>query len=133
MSKSLFDQKVPSSMMDEPEPRVFTADEEEQKRHFYERMSPRRRKFIDRIGYDVWDPFEGPKEPMDIRVDITQRTTQELLREFLQTVPKENASHDYSRGELECALGVVNKEDKYRGIFDFCIWYHSLLQQEQGK
>ena len=46
----------------------------------YERMNPRRRKFIDRIGYDEWDPFQKPNDPMDIRVDPSKRTTQQLFR-----------------------------------------------------
>lgn len=113
--------------------RAFTPEEEEQKRLFYERMSPRRRKFIDKIGYDVWDPFEGPKEPMDIRVDTTKRTTQQLVREFLQSLGDDPHSNEYARGALECALGLVGREEKYQGIFDFCIWYHDLLKKEQSR
>ena len=115
------------------EGRTFTPEEEEQKRLFYEKMSPRRRKFIDKIGYEVWDPFEGPKEPLDIRVDGTKRTTQQLVREFLQSMGDEQHSNEYARGALDCALGIVAKEDKYQGIFDFCIWYYDLLKKEQSR
>lgn len=122
----------PSAMMDaDSGPRKLSEDEAAHKRALYEKMPLRRRKFIDRIGFDAWDPFAAPKEPMDIRVDVSKRTTQELLREFLQSVEKEKHGNDYARGALECALGVVNREEKYRGIFDFCLWYHSLLTKEQ--
>ena len=123
---------LPSRFLDTNSPRPFSSEEEEQKRLFYERMSPRRRKFIDRIDYDLWDPFEGPKDPMDIRTDVTQRTTQQLVREFLQKHGKDRGN-DYSRGALECALGVVNKEEKYLGTLDFCIWYAELLEREKGE
>ncbi len=123
----------PSAVMDSTGERVFTPDEEEQKQMFYERMSPRRRKFIDKIGFAVWDPFEAPKEPMDIRVDVTKRTTQQLVREFLQTIDKEQVSNGYSRGALECAIGLVNRDEKYLGIFDFCLWYHELLSQDRDR
>ena len=36
----------------------------------------------------------------------------------------------YGKGAMECALGVVNKDEKYQGIFDFCLWYHDLLKKE---
>lgn len=36
----------------------LTEEQEKLKREIYERMNPRRRKFIDRIGYDEWDPFQ---------------------------------------------------------------------------
>ncbi len=123
----------PSAMLDQTGPRDYNQEEAEQKRFMYERMNPRRRKFIDRIGYDNWDPFAAPKEPMDIREDVTKRTTQQLVREFLQSVQQEKPSNEYARGALECALGMVNHEEKYRGIFDFCLWYHTLLTRELQK
>ncbi len=123
---------LPSRFLEDKGPRSFSPEEEEQKRLFYERMSPRRKKFIDRIGYDVWDPFAAPKDPMDIRTDVTRRTTQQLVREFLQTHGKDKGN-DYSRGVLECALGLVNKEEKYLGVLDFCIWYAALLEKEKAQ
>lgn len=122
----------PSDLLNPPQGRVFTAGEDEQKRLFYDKMSPRRRRFVDRIGFDNWDPFEAPKEPMDMRKDISERTVQQLLREFLRNVPKELHDGEYSRGALECALGMVAREEKYRGALDFCVWYHELLQKERA-
>lgn len=120
----------PSSLMDNPIPRSFTVDEQEQKRIFYERMSPRRRKFIDRIGFENWDPFEPPKEPMDMKVDVTQHTISQLVNTFLASAQAETRYGEYARGAMECAYGLVNKDDKYRGVFDFCLWYHDFLQKE---
>ncbi len=112
--------------------RRFSETEQEHKRMFYERMSPRRRKFIDKIGFDAWDPFEGPKDPLDIRMDVTQRTIGQLLNEFLQSLGTPPGG-DYARGALECAMGLVNQDEKYRGTLDFCLWYHDLLQKEQRR
>ena len=69
---------------------------------------------------------------MDIRVDVTKRTTQQLVREFLQSSKKEH-SNEYARGVLECALGMVNREEKYLGIFDFCLWYQELVSRSLNK
>lgn len=37
---------------------------------------------------------------------------------------------DYAKGATECALGVINKDEKYLGIFEFCLWYNELLKKE---
>ena len=122
----------PSVLMDTQKDRVFSTEEQEQKRLYYERMSPRRRRFIDRIGYDVWDPFEAPKEPMDIRTDVTTRTINDLVRDFLKSVSQELHGGEYARGATECAQGIVARQEKYLGVLDFCVWYHELLLKEKG-
>ncbi|MDR2695910.1 MAG: hypothetical protein LBC79_05975 [Deltaproteobacteria bacterium] len=113
-------------------PRTLTEEQEASKRALYEKMAPRRRKFVDRIGYAQWDPFQKPNDPLDIRLDVTKRTTQQLVREFLQhaAAREEQFGNDYRRGALECALGVVNRDEKYLGMFDFCLWYRNLLKEE---
>ncbi len=119
------------NIFESPDSRAFSAEEEDQKKAIYERMAPRRRRFIDKIGYENWDPFQAPKDPLDIRTDVTSRTTQELVREFLQNAGPQSHSNDYGRGVLECALGIVNKEEKFRGVFEFCIWYDKLLKSSR--
>ena len=113
-------------------PQTLNDEQEALKREIYEKMSPRRRKFIDRIGYANWDPFQKPNDPLDIRLDVSKRTTQQLIREFLQqaTGKEQSLGNDYRRGALECALGLVNRDEKYLGIFDFCLWYYHLLKKE---
>ncbi|SKA77232.1 hypothetical protein [Desulfobaculum bizertense] len=110
---------------------ALTPELEAQKKVMYEKMSPRRRKFIDRIGYENWDPFQIPNEPMDIRRDDTNRTIEMLVKQFLREqgqVQKVGAS--YSRGALEVAMGIVNKDERYRAMYDFCVWYNDLLKRE---
>ena len=86
---------------------------------------------MDRIGYENWDPFQKPNDPLDIRQDATKRTTQQLVREFLQLVSKsESYSNEYGRGALQAALGIVNRDETMRGTFDFCLWYADLLRRE---
>jgi len=112
--------------------REFTPEEEEQKRIIYEKMNPRRRKYVERIGYEKWDPFQKPNDPLEIRTDLTKRTTQQLVREFLQEHQAKGLeySNDYGRGALETAVGLINRDEKVRGIFDFCLWYYNLLIEE---
>ena len=109
----------------------FSRDEaERRKKMVFDSMSPRRQQHILKRGYDKWDPFQEPKDPIDIRKDKTKRTTQMLVREFLQTRPGDAENNAYNRGVLELALGIVNNEDRFRGMFEFACWYRDLLKKE---
>jgi hypothetical protein len=109
----------------------FSPEEvEKRKRAVFESMSPRRQKHILKKGYDKWDPFAEPKDPIDIRKDRTKRTTQMLVREFLQSRSSEDYSNAYGRGVLEMALGIVNNDEYFKGVFEFGCWYRELLEKE---
>lgn len=114
----------------EEQPRELNAEEQRLKQEIYEKMNPRRRKFVDRLGYDLWDPFQSPKDPLDMRTERSQRTAQDLLNEFSRAKGMAARDKSYRAGAMECAFGIINKDEKYQGIFDFCLWYHDLLQEE---
>lgn len=122
---------IPATVFRDGTPQRLTPEEEGLKREIYEKMQRRRRKFVDRIGYDNWDPFQKPNDPLDLRTDATRRTTQQLVNEFLHYASsKGTVGKDYAKGATECALGVINKDEKYLGIFEFCLWYNELLKKE---
>ena len=108
-----------------------TMTEADKKKAVFEAMSPRRQRHIrNKVGYDQWDPFEKPKDPIDIRRDKTKRTSQMLVREFLQSRPTEKSSNSYSRGVLEMAIGIVNDDDRFLGMYEFALWHKKLLEKE---
>ncbi len=109
---------------------ISPKEEEKRKRAIFESMSPRRQKHILKKGYEKWNPFLEPKDPIDIRKDKTKRTTQQLVREFLQTKSSEDYSNAYGSGVFEMCLGIVNDDDKYKGMLEFSIWYQELLKRE---
>ena len=122
---------IPASVYRDSTPPDLTTEQEALKLDLYNKIPERRRKFIDRIGFENWDPFPKPNDPMEIRRDVSKRTTQELIREFLQSRPKEeNQSNVYRQAALEIALGIINRDDKYLGYFDFSMWYYDLLLSE---
>ena len=102
---------------------------EARKKAIFESMSPRRQKHIIKKGYEKWDPFEEPKDPIDIRRDKTKRTTQQLVRAFLQSCDQESYSNAYGGGVLEIALGIINNDDRYIGMYEFSIWYQDQLKK----
>lgn len=108
----------------------FSPEEEAlRKKAVFDSMSPRNQKHILKKGYDKWDPFEAPKDPIDIRKDATRRTTQQLIREFLQTRKMETYSNSYGQGVVDICLGIMNDDDRYRGMFDFACWYQDLMKK----
>ncbi len=127
-----------ASLLRSDKPRQLSSDEEKLKRDLYERIPARRRKFIDRIGYENWDPFPEPNDPIEIRTDVTKRTAQQLLKDFMrdkncetQLDPEAEAPSDaFIQGALEAAIGIVNKQDKFLGCYEFAAWYHELLKKE---
>lgn len=114
----------------EEKPAQLTPEQEELKQEIYNRLRPGRRKFIDKIGYENWDPFQAPKDPLDIRTDATRRTLQELLREFMQATNGTEKDQAWQAGAADCAMGIMRKDERYQGIFDFCLWYANLLERE---
>ena len=82
---------IPASVYRDSTPPDLTPEQEQLKKELYDKISPRRRKFIDKIGYENWDPFPKPNDPMEIRRDISKRTSQDLFREYFQTRPKDEA------------------------------------------
>lgn len=106
------------------------SEETQRKKAIFDAMSPRRQQYILKKGYDKWNPFQEPKDPIDIRKDKSKRTTQTLVREFLQLKDPETYSPAYGRGVLEICLGIVNNEDRFLGMYDFSCWYRDLLKRE---
>ena len=107
-------------------------ERDEQKRAIYERMSARRRKFVDKIGFDAWDPFAAPNDPIDIRTEALELNAHDLTKAFMRSVPHKAGNEAYSQGAFDMANGIINGQDRYQGMLDFARFYLDLLR-EQGK
>ncbi len=108
-------------------------EEEKRKKAIFDSMSPRRQAYIQRKGYEKWDPFMEPKDPIDIRKDQSNRTSQMLVREFLQSRSLEGYSNAYGRGVLEMAIGIINNDDRFLGMYEFVVWHQNLLKSDNQK
>ena len=111
--------------------RRLSPDDETRKKAIFDSMSPRRQQHIlKKQGYDEWDPFIEPKDPIDMRKDKTKRTAIELAREFLATCEQKKYSNAYGQGVWEICLGIINDDDRARGMYDFSCWYKDLLKNQ---
>ncbi|MDD2606093.1 MAG: hypothetical protein RBR20_03190 [Desulfobacterales bacterium] len=109
----------------------FSAGEQAaRKRAVFEAMSPRRRRRIEKRGYENWDPFQPPKDPIEIRRDVSQRTSGQLVQAFLASQDRENRSEAYEQGVMEMALGLIRGDDRLVAMFEFSCWYQNLLEAE---
>lgn len=106
------------------------AEIDEKKKAIFDAMGKRGQKHILKTGYEDWDPFAEPKDPIDLREDKTKRTSQMLIREFLQTQTGEDYTNEYGAGAFELCLGIINGKERDKGMFDFAVWYGELLKKE---
>jgi hypothetical protein len=53
-----------------------------------------------------------------------------LVREFLQSRGSEGYSNAYGRGVLEMALGIINDDERFIGMYEFAQWHQELLKKE---
>ena len=105
-------------------------EEEMRKKAVFDAMSPRRQKQIMKRGYDKWDPFIEPKDPIDLRADKTKRTARDLARQFLQSYEGDDYSNAFGQGVWDMCLGIVSDDERYIGMYEFSCWYQELLKEE---
>lgn len=101
------------------------------KRTLYEKLSKRQRKYVDRIGYEAWEPFQMPNDPLDIRQDKSGYTAQELALMFFRELG-EDVPENYRAAVTEFAIQLLAQPERCRPVVEFCAWYTDLLRQ-QGK
>jgi hypothetical protein len=104
----------------------------ERKLYMYEKMSPRRRKFVDRMGFENWDPFAAPFDPIDIRRDRAGFTSDQLTQLFMRHCGK-NANQEYTDAVNEFNVMLVMNFEKVRPVFEYCLWYAEHLKKHGVK
>lgn len=104
----------------------FTPEEEKRKKAVFDAMSARSRKRILDKGYEKWDPFLLPKDPMDLRLAQHRETALSLMSRFLETCPHQEAHNAYRQGAWEVCMGIIGDDDRWRGIYDFSCWYRDI-------
>jgi hypothetical protein len=97
---------------------------EERKRAIFAAMSEKRRQKILARGYEQWDPFQEPKEPLDLRLQRQREKAQALMERFWREAPPGERGEAYRQGAWELCMGLLGKEERAQGSFDFACWYH---------
>ena len=106
------------------------ANGEMKKKAIFDGMSPRRReKRLKKTGYEDWDPFQEPKDPIDLRDQKVEQMASLMCRRFLLDCGSEDCSAEYLRSAKDICKGLIKAEEKYRAMYDFCCWSRKV----QGK
>jgi hypothetical protein len=105
-------------------------EREEKKKAIFDHMSPRQQKVVLKKGYERWDPFIEPNDPIDLRKGKMNATATELTKAFLGTCPQETYSNHFGQGVWEICLGLVNDDEKYRGMYEFAVWYDEKIRKK---
>ena len=101
---------------------------EEQKKAIFDAMSERSRKRILLKGYEQWDPFLPPKDPIDLRMSQRRETALSLMSRFLRECPQEGYGNAYRQGAWDACMGITGGDDRWRGIYDISCWYRDILK-----
>jgi len=102
----------------------FTYRREEEKRAIFDGMSPRRReKILKKMSYEEWDPFQVPKEPVDMREQKITQVASFVCNRFFDETGVTDCSTQYLQAVTEMCKGLIKEEEKYLAMYDFCSWY----------
>ena len=104
---------------------------EKQKKAIFDSMSKRGQKYVMRIGYENWDPFQEPKDPREAIFGQQAMTARGLIQEFYETHPGAEEIRAQHYELLQLIRGILKKDIRATAIFDFCHWYGKKRDQEK--
>ncbi len=106
-------------------------EQQEQKRAIYESLSPRAKTYVAKIGFDKWDPFQKPNDPLDLRKFTTDKTARAMAMGFLQQRKEEHYSNTYAKAVLDITMGLMENDERYLAMYEFCRWYQDQPQPHE--
>ena len=107
--------------------RLSPEEEEKRKKAIFDGMSAKRQNNILAKGYDEWDPFQKPKDPLDMRTNKNKNTAVKLVKEFLLTCSHEKYSNAYGQGVWDICVGIISGDERYRAMHEFSCWYRDFM------
>ena len=111
---------------------TLAPEEEKKKREIFEAMSPKRQQRILTKGYENWDPFQKPKEPFD-RIKGKESDRERILNlshQFLKEKNLINPSNAFIQGVFEISKGIIEEDERYQGMLEFCLWYKGKREEK---
>lgn len=111
----------------------LSPDEVKRKKEIFDAMSQRSKARILKKGYDAWNPFEQPNDPIDLRMQRTMQIAHALIAQFSKENNMEKRSAEYQKGVWDICLGLIDKKDLYGGMYDFCAWYHNATKKRKSQ
>jgi len=99
-------------------------EREKKKRAIFDGMSPKRQQKITKtVGYENWDPFQEPRDPIDLREQKVEQMASVLFRQFALDYEIKNYSDESIQAVKEISTGLIKDKERYKAMYDFCCWY----------
>ena len=92
------------------------------KKAIFDGMSRRGQKWVLKIGYENWDPFEKPKDPRERIFSSASVKAGALVREYYESAGGKGESVAVNRELFELCLGLLQGEGRAITVVDFCAW-----------
>jgi hypothetical protein len=92
------------------------------KKAIFDGMSRRAQKWVLKIGYENWDPFEKPKDPRERIFSSASVKAGALVREYYESAGGKEESVAVHRELFELCLGLLRGEGRAKTVVDFCAW-----------
>src|SRR4030042_2278019 len=111
---------------------TLSPEEAKKKREVFEAMSLKRQQRILNKGYENWDPFQKPKEPFD-KIKGKEGDRQRIMilsHQFLKELNLINPSNAFMQGVFEICKGIVEEDERYHGMLEFCLWYKGKREEK---
>jgi len=104
-------------------------EREKKKRAIFDGMGPKRRqKILKKMGYETWDPFQEPRDPIDLRDHKAEQMASFLFRQFTLDCTIKNYSDESIQAVKEMGRGLIKGEERYKAMYDFCCWYREIKE-----
>ena len=92
------------------------------KKAIFDGMSRRGQKWVLKVGYENWDPFEKPKDPRERIFSSASVKAGTLVREYYESAGGKEESVAVNRELFELCLGLLHGEGRAKTVVDFCAW-----------
>ena len=93
------------------------------KKAIFDGMSPRGQKWVLKTGYEIWDPFQEPKDPRERIFGGASARAHELVNEFCAASGSKEESVSMQKELFDLCRGLLQDEARAKTIFAFCGWY----------
>jgi len=99
-------------------------DREKKKRAIFDSMAPKRQqKILKKMGFENWDPFQEPRQPIDLRDQRAKQMASALFRKFALDCGIKDYSDESIQAVKDIIKGLIKGEERYKAVYDFCCWY----------
>ena len=109
----------------------LSPEAEERKKAIFDGMSPKAQKHILKKGYQAWNPFDEPKDPIELREQKQNLSARQIARSFLAACDFTQYSNAFGQGAWEICQGLINGDERYLGMYAFSVWYEKEKRQTE--